>query len=97
MDVTPASHVAVILLACESFVLLLVPAAIIGGSAYGVHWLRRKLPALFAQVREYVTLLKVYVERASMAAVSPFIAAHALAARVRAYWNALAGFFQGEN
>jgi hypothetical protein len=97
MDVTPASHVAVILLACESFVLLLIPAAIIGGSAYGVHWLRRKLPPLFAQARKYVTLLKVYVERASMAAVSPFIAARALAARVRAYGNALARFFQGEN
>ena len=46
--------VSVILLAIESFVLLLIPAIILGASVYGVHWLRRKLPPLFAQARKYM-------------------------------------------
>jgi len=97
MNIAPASYVATILLACESFVLLLIPAIIIGGSVYGVHWLRRKLPPLFAQARKYVMLIKLNVERASAAIVAPLIAAHVLAAQVRAYGKALVGFFQGED
>ncbi len=91
MNIAPLSHVATILLACESFILLLIPAVIIGGSAYGVHWLRRKLPPLFAQARKILALFKLYVERASAAAVAPIIAAHAAAAQWRAWWGYVAG------
>jgi hypothetical protein len=91
MNIAPLSHVATILLACESFILLLIPAVIIGGSAYGVRWLRRKLPALFAQVRKVLALFKLYVERGGAAAVAPIIAADAAAAQLRAWWDYVAG------
>ena len=91
MNIAPLSHVATILLACESFILLLIPAAIIGGSAYGVHWLRRKLPPLFVQARKVLALFKLYVERGGTAAVAPIIAADAAAAQLRAWWDYVAG------
>ena len=50
--------VSVILLAIESFVLLLIPAIILGACVYGVRWLRYKLPPLFAQARKYLTQAK---------------------------------------
>jgi hypothetical protein len=89
--------VSLILLAIESFVLLLIPAAIIGACVYGVHWLRRKLPPLFAQARKYLALIQLYVNRACAAMVAPLIAAYALAAQWSAWWNALAGFVKEKN
>jgi hypothetical protein len=97
MNIAPLSYVATILLACESFVLLLIPLAILGGCAYGVRWLRRKLPPLFALARKYVAIGKAYVERGCAAVVAPLIAAHAFAAKARVWMNALAGLFQGEH
>ena len=97
MNIAPVSYVATILLACESFILLLIPAAIIGGSVYGVRWLRLKLPPVFVQVRKYMALAKFYVERGCASIVAPLLAAHAFAAQVRAVRRGLAGFFQGEN
>lgn len=96
MDIAPVSYVATMLLACESFILLLIPVTILGAGAYGVRSLRRKLPPVFAQVRKYVALFKSYAERGCASAVAPLIAAHALAAQVRALGRGLARFFQGE-
>ena len=89
--------VSVILLAIESFVLLLIPAAILAASVYGVHWLRRKLPLLFAQVRKYLVLVQLYVNRASAAAAAPVIRMHAVAAQWSTWWNTLAGFVKEKN
>ena len=89
--------VSVILLAVESFVLLLIPAVILGACVYGVRWLRRKLPPLFAQARKYLALVQLYVNRACAAVVAPLIAAYALAAQLSAWWNALAGFVKEKN
>ena len=97
MNVAPASYIAVILLSLEAFVLLLIPLAITAGLWYGVRWLRRKLPPLFAQARRYLALAHMYVERGCAAVVAPLIATHAFAAQVRAWWMTLVGFFQGEN
>ena len=91
MNIAPLSHVATILLACESFILLLIPAAIIGGSAYGVRWLRRKLPPLFAQARKVLALFRLYVERGGTAAVAPIMATYAVVAHLRAWWDYMAG------
>jgi hypothetical protein len=90
-------YVAVILLAFEATVLMLIPLAVTFASWYGVRWLRRKLPSVFVQVRKYVALFKLYVERGCASIVAPLIAAHAFAAQVRAWLNVLAGLFQGEN
>ena len=79
--------VSVILLTIESFVLLLIPAAIIAATWYGVRWLRRKLPPLFAQAQKYLVLVQLYVSRASAARVAPIIRPHAVAAQWGAWWN----------
>jgi hypothetical protein len=84
--------VSVILLAIEAFVLLLIPAIIIGACVYGVRWLRRKLPPLFAQARKYLALIQLYVNRVCAAVVAPLIAAYALVAQLSAWWNTLARF-----
>ena len=89
--------VAVILLVVEAMVLLLVPAAVIGASWYGARWLRRKLPPIFTQVRQYAMLAQVYVQRAGAAVIAPLIAAYALAARLCACLNFLIGLVQEEN
>jgi hypothetical protein len=94
---SPAAHIAVILLSIEAFVLLLIPLAITGGLWYGVRWLRRKLPPLFAQARKYLAQAHLYAERGSATAAAPFIAAHAFSAQARAWRVTLAGFFQGED
>ena len=89
--------VSVILLAVESFVLLLIPAAIIGACVYGVHWLRRKLPPLFAQAKKYLALIQLYVGRASAVTVAPIIRTHAVSAQWGAWWKTLAGFVKEKN
>ena len=89
--------VSVILLAIESFVLLLIPAIIIGAGVYGLGWLRRKLPPLFAQACKYLALVQLYVNRASAAMVAPIIRTHAVAAQWGAWWNTLAGFVKEKN
>ena len=96
MNIAPLSHVATILLVCESFILLLIPAVIIGGSAYGVRWLRRKLPPLFAQVRRVLALVKLYIERGGTSAVTPIVAAYAAIAQLRAWWDYVAGLVREE-
>jgi len=97
MDIAPVSYVATMLLACESFILLLIPVAIFGAGVYGVRSLRRKLPPVFAQARRYVALFKSYAERGCTSVVAPLMAAHARAAQVRALGRGLARFFQGES
>jgi hypothetical protein len=61
------------------------------------RWQRRKLPPIFAQVRQYAMLAQVYVQRAGAAVVTPLIAAYALAARLRACLNFMIGLVQEEN
>ena len=97
MNIASLSHVATILLACESFILLLIPVVITGASAYGVRWLRRKLPPLFAQARKVLALVKLYVERGSAAAVAPIIAAYAAVAQLRAWWDYVTGLVREDN
>ena len=89
--------VSMILLAIESFVLLLIPVAIIGACVYGVHWLRRKLPPLFAQANKYLALVQLYVNRACAAMVAPIIRTYAVAAQLSAWWITLARFVKEKN
>jgi len=93
----PLRDVAVILLALEAMVLMLVPAAAIGASWYGVRWLRRKLPPLFAQARKILTLVRLYVERTGAATVAPLITIYAVAAQMRATWTSLISLVREEN
>ncbi len=85
----PFRDVAVIVLAIEALLLMLIPLIITFALAYGVHWLRHKLSSLFEKLRHYVDLFQRLVERGSAAVVAPLIAAYALAAQLHATWNAL--------
>jgi len=93
----PLRDFAVILLVLETLVMLLVPALLVFGAAYGVNRLRRKLPLLFAQARKYVGLFKFYVERACASSVAPLLAAQALAAQARGWWRYVSGTAQEGN
>jgi len=93
----PLRDVAVILLILEAIVLMLVPAAIIGATWYGVRLVRRKLPPLFAQARRILTLVRLYVERAGAAMVAPLITIYAVAAQIRATWTSLINLVREEN
>jgi hypothetical protein len=89
--------VAVILLVLEAMVILLVPLAITFASWYGVRWLRRKLPPLFAQARKILARVKLYVERGGTTAVAPIIAAYAAVAQLRAWWDYVTGLVREDN
>ena len=93
----PLRDVAAILLALEAMVLMLVPAVAIGACWYGVRWLRRKLPPLFAQGRKIVALVQSYVERAGAEIVAPLITIYAVAAQLRAAWRCLIRLVQEED
>ena len=93
----PLRDVAVIMLALEAMVLMLIPAAAIGACWYGVRWLRRKLPPLFAQARKILALARLYVERTGAAVAAPLITIYAVAAQIRATWTSLIGLVREEN
>ncbi len=83
--------VAVILLALESLLVMIVPLVLTYLAGRGVSWLRHKLPPLFDRLRHYAGLLQNLVERLSGSATKPLISAHAKAAQVGVWRNALAG------
>lgn len=89
--------VAVILLVLEAMVVMLVPLALTIAVWYGVRRLRRKLPPLFAQARQVLALIKLYVERGSAAAIAPILAAYAAVAQVRSWWDYVAGLVREEH
>ena len=93
----PLRDVAVIMLALEAMVLMLIPAAAIGACWYGVRWLRRKIPPLFALARTLVARVQLYVERAGAAGTTPLITTYAAAARMRATWRGLIRLVQEED
>ncbi len=88
---------AVILLSIQALLILLLPLALFGGTAYGVIWLRRKLPPLFSKVRHLLARIQWLAERASSAVAAPLIAAYALAARLAGYWRALSALVAEED
>ncbi len=89
--------VALILLVLEAMVIMLVPLALTLAAGYGVRWLRRNLPPLFAQARQVLALVKLYVERGSAAAVAPILASYAAVAQLRAWWDYVAGLVREEH
>ncbi len=93
----PVRDVALILLILEAMVMMLVPAAVIGATWYGVRWVRRKLPPLFAQVRRILALVRLYVDRTGAAMVAPLITIYAVAAQIRATWTSLISLVREEN
>ncbi len=83
--------VAVILLALESLLLMIVPLILTFLAARGVSWLRRKLPPLFDRLVHYADLLHNLAERLSGSVAAPLISAHAKAAQASGWRHAVAG------
>jgi hypothetical protein len=85
--------VAVILLAAQAFILVLVPLALFGGLVYGLWMLlqHRNLPTWLRMGREYLMMGLSYVEQAMEAAAKPVFAVHAASTTVEAWIHALTG------
>ncbi|GAB4412867.1 MAG: hypothetical protein Kow00123_26620 [Anaerolineales bacterium] len=81
--------IAVVLLALEAFLGVLVAGAVCYLAIRGVLWLKANIPRVTRPARYYLTRAEQVVRRAGTSAVGPFIWSGASAARVRAAWRAL--------
>jgi hypothetical protein len=84
-------NLALILLACEAFVIALVPLILLGALIYGLWWLQRheNLPSWLQMARGYLGLGQSYVELAMQAVVKPILVVQSVLATVQ-HW--LEGF-----
>ncbi len=83
---------AIILLAVEAFIVVLIPLACVGGLVYGMGWLLRRdhLPAWIQVAQAYLALGRAYVELAMAAIVKPILMLHSVLAHVRGLLSAIA-------
>lgn len=83
-------NLAVILLAAEGFVVLLLPLALFGGLVYGSRQLLKheNLPSWLKVTRWYVELGHSYVELAMRTVVAPFLMIHSVLAKAQAWFGA---------
>ncbi|MGB9593053.1 MAG: hypothetical protein ACPL7R_02805 [Anaerolineae bacterium] len=81
--------IAVVLLALEAFLGVLVAGAACYFSIRGVLWLKANIPRVTRPARHYLTQTEEVVRRAGTSAVEPFIWSGATVARVRAAWHRL--------
>jgi hypothetical protein len=61
-------------LICLSFLLCLIPLAIVGGLAYGTRKVNQALPPVFEQGQEVMTRVSQGVDKGSETVAEPFIA-----------------------
>ena len=82
---------ALILLACEAFIIALMPLIVLGALVYGLWLLQRheNLPSWLQMARGYLGLGQSYVESAMRAVVKPILAVQSILATVQ---NWLEGF-----
>lgn len=82
-----ARDIALICLIPQAFILALIPGLILGGAIYGLRRLHPHLPPFFGRLRAIFATIHMRAEQFSAAATAPFVAAHALAARMDAWKN----------
>ena len=85
--------VAIVILAVEAFVLMLLPLVVLGGLVYGLWWLRRheNLPSWLRLTRAYVSLGLSYVELAMAMIVRPILFVNGALATAQRWATALFG------
>ncbi len=81
--------IAVVLLAMEAFFVVLLAGATCYFGIRGVLWLKAHIPRVTRPAGYYLAQTEHVVRRAGTAAITPFIAGGATAARLRAAWRAL--------
>ncbi len=69
----------------------LVLMAIVGGIAFGVHWLLNKMPGWMLKLQMLMLRLALILRRVSDAATKPVVGASTFSARVSALWRKLVG------
>lgn len=79
---------AVVLLAAEGFLAVLVVGAAIYFAIRGVFWLRARVPVVTRPARAWLARAELLVRRAGSAGMSPFVWLGANGARLHALWQA---------
>jgi hypothetical protein len=74
---------------CWSFLLCLIPLAIVGAIAFGMYKLLRALPPVFEKGQEGMAQVAAGADQASKRVAAPFIAASAFASQVRGMLRSL--------
>jgi hypothetical protein len=94
---TTLRDLSLILLACEVFIMALVPLVLLGGVIYGLWRLQRheNLPSWLKVAQAYLALGRGYVELAMRAAVRPILQAHSILATARGLLGAVFKFTRG--
>lgn len=92
----PLRDVSLIILLLPMCLCLVVPLALMSGSAYLVRRGRLALPGKLHQAHGVLRRVDAAVDRAGEKIAAPFIAAEAQTSRVRAQWNSLKRSFKKE-
>ncbi len=90
MDLEAWRDLAVVVLAVEGFVGVLVVGAAIYFGIRGVFWLKVRIPTVTRPARSRLEQVESLAHRAGDAGVAPFIWGAAHAARVRTLWRGIA-------
>jgi len=82
---------ALILLACEAFIMVLIPLVLLGVVVYGLWWLQQhqNLPSWLRLAQAYLALGRAYVESAMGAVVKPVLWVHSVLATVQRWLRAM--------
>ena len=88
MELGSLRDLAVVVLAAEGFVVVLVVGAAVYFAIRGMFWLRAHVPVVTRPVRAWLAQVELFVRRAGNAAIGPFVWLDANGARLRAHWQA---------
>jgi hypothetical protein len=81
-------------LVCLSFILCLIPLAIVGAMAYGMRKLLIALPPIFKKGQEGIATVAKAADTASQKTAAPFISASASASRVKGMLRGLRNLYR---
>jgi hypothetical protein len=77
------ADISTIWLVCLGFILCLIPLAIFGAMAFGMHKLLSALPPVFKQGQEGIATVAQAADRTSKKVAAPFISVSASASRAK--------------
>lgn len=87
MDLAFWRDLSIVLLCLEAFIMVLIPGVIFFFSIKGLQMLEKKLREVTPKVHEVFHKVNHVTRQASDKAASPFIAASAASAQVKALWR----------
>lgn len=81
--------IAIVILAIQLFVILLIPLAIAYFGTRGLSWIHTRLSTLLARARGLSHQVRAQADRLSDVVAAPLIRVHSRAARLRTLWQGL--------